>query len=519
MLAKVFTYTLHGIEAIPVQVEVDLANCTFPSLTVVGLPDIAVRESRERIVSALRNQGYKFPDKRITVNLAPAELPKGGAGFDLPIAIGLLIASAQAPPEYVSHCVWAGELSLEGRIQPIRGALSMAISECNHPRDKPRILVLPKGNGTEAAAVESVPVLEAAKLSDVMEILFKGPDLSQSCTGSVFQSMAPASITSDLSEVRGQAIARRGLEVAAAGGHNLLLIGSPGTGKSMLAERLPGILPPLTMAERLEATSVHSAAGLLAPGTGLLTERPFRAPHHSISSIGLIGGGRPPKPGEISLAHRGILFLDELPEFSRSALEALRQPIENGQVTITRAGYSLTLPSRFQFIAAMNPCPCGRRLDPRGGCRCTVHACERYLGRISGPLMDRIDIQLETTAVGFAEITELRPSESSLSIRSRVLAACDRQSHRFLNHPRINSNAQMGLQEIRTFCPLKNSSLGLLRLAVSRLGLSPRAFHRIQRLARTIADLAEAEEIGEVHVGEAISYRQLDRGIGSSLGC
>ncbi len=513
MLAVVHTYALCGIEAHPVRVEVDLTTGAFPNLILVGLPDAAVKESRNRVISALRNQGFRYPARKITVNLAPAGLPKVGAGFDLPIAIGLLVASGQAPGQRLADFAWAGELSLDGRVRPVRGALAMALAE-KGGGSHPRHLMIPRGNGTEAAA-GGVPVAEIGSLSEAVRVLFDGPEQLTLCCEPT-PSRPPAAMADvDLSEVRGQPIARRGLEVAAAGGHNLLLIGSPGTGKSMLAERLVGILPPMTRFEQLETTTIQSAAGLLPPGSGLLTTRPFRAPHHTISPIGLTGGGRPPVPGEISLAHHGVLFLDELPEFRRHVLESLRQPLESGTVVISRVGKAVRFPSRFQFVGAMNPCPCGLRLDAKGGCRCTPRAVERYLGRISGPLLDRIDIHVEMLPLSFSQMSLLQPAEDSLTVHARVIEAWERQRRRFQGHPRILCNAQMGLQEIRTHCRLNGRPLGFLRMAVSRLGLSPRAFHRVLRLSRTIADLAASSRVREKHVAEAVSYRLLDRGIGS----
>lgn len=517
MLATVHSYALVGIEAVPVRVEVDLSTGAFPTLILVGLPDAAVRESRERIVAALRNQGLRFPGRKITVNLAPAGLRKEGVGFDLPIAIGILVASGQAPPDHLTTIVWAGELSLDGGVRPVRGSLAMAMAE-RLRSPGPRLLALPRGNGPEARAAGDVRVCEVATLRDVVRVLFDGPVGVGRSAGAAGESPSPSDapppLDADLADVRGQRLARRALEIAAAGSHSLLMIGSPGTGKSMLAERLPGILPPMTHTERIETTIVHSAAGLLLPGSGLLARRPFRAPHHTISAAGLVGGGRPPRPGEASLAHRGVLFLDELAEFHRDALETLRQPLESGWVSIVRVGVAVRLPCRFQLVAAINPCPCGRRLDPRGGCRCTPRQVTQYLGRISGPLLDRIDMHVEMSTVSFREMSLLEPAESSLAVAGRVAAAWERQRARFAEHPRVLFNAQMRVAEIREHCALSTRPLGLLRMAMSRLALSPRAYHKILRLARTIADLAGAEGITETHVAEAVGYRGLDRGRG-----
>ncbi len=570
MLATVHTYALVGIEALPVRVEVDQVATSFPRLVLVGLPDPVVRESRERIMAALRNQGFRFPDKKITVNLAPATLPKAGGSFDLPIAIGILVASGQAPEAALNTFSWAGELGLDGRLQPIRGALSMALRERRRGA-RSRTFVVPVGNGGEAAEASGVTVAEAATLREIWDLLEQGPDRLRPVTPPDHGPFGPAEeATVDLADVRGQIVARRALEIAAAGGHNLLFLGSPGTGKSMLAERLPTILPPLSRNEQLEVTQIHSVAGLRGSGQGLVLHRPFRAPHHTVSDLGLIGGGRPPQPGEVSLAHRGVLFLDELAEFRRRPLESLRQPLENGVVTVIRSGFQARFPSRFQLVAAMNPCPCGHRLDPRGGCRCTEAMVQRYLSRVSGPLMDRIDLQVEMTNVDFRQLAQLPPSEPSNVVRRRVLAAWKRQQARFgvagtallpnsarvgaaaasagaAASPRLEArspqaeerwpqaeerllqaeaattiwasgavtrNADMRVGDLHRFCKLEERSLGLLRIAMTRLRLSPRAFHRIQRIARTIADLAGSESVREGHVSEAISYRGLDRARG-----
>jgi len=509
VLACVHTYTLHGIEAVAIRVEVDVAASSFPRLVLVGLPDPALRESRERVIVALRNQGFRFPDRKITVNLAPAGLPKAGAAFDLPIALGLLVASGQAPPDHLASLAWAGELSLEGRVRPVRGCLSMALAESRRPGG-PRTLVLPAGNGVEAVA-GGVPVGEVASLAEATRVLFEGPGRLRGVAPAGDACPTPDAGQPDMADVRGQRLARRAMEVAAAGGHNVLLLGSPGTGKSMLAERLPGILPPLTHAERLEVTMVHSAAGHIPSGQGLVAARPFRAPHHTISQPGLIGGGRPPRPGEISLAHRGVLFLDELPEFPRHVLESLRQPLEAGEAVITRAGWTVRLPCAFQLVAAMNPCPCGLWEDPRGGCRCTPHAIARYRARLSAALLDRIDIHQRMASVTYQELSLLEEAEDSAGMLSRVMVAWQRQRARFKGEERTYCNAQMRLQQIHEHCHLDDRSHGLLRMGLTSLGLSPRAYHRVLKLARTLADLEDQPAIGERHVIEALGYRDLDR--------
>ncbi len=507
MLVKLFGAAVQGIDATIITIEVNSSRGI--KFFLVGLPDSAVKESHERIVSALQVNGYKFPTCQIVINMAPADIRKEGSSYDLPLAIGILAATGTINSDKLGKYLLIGELSLDGSLQPVKGALPIAIAARAQGF---KGFILPKQNAREAAVVNNLQVYGVDNITEVIDFFNGKKELVPTIVNTreeFYQNQI--NFPFDFSDVKGQENVKRALEVAAAGGHNLIMIGAPGSGKSMMAKRLPSILPPLSLGESLETTKIHSVAGKLNKDSSLIATRPFRSPHHTISQVAMVGGGASPQPGEISLAHNGVLFLDELPEFNRSVLEVLRQPLEDRQITISRAKYTLNYPASFMLVASMNPCPCGYYNHPTRNCVCNPGQVQKYLNKISGPLLDRIDIQIEIVPVPFEKISEQQPGESSASIRERVIRARQIQTERFANYPRIHCNAQMTSKLLHQYAQPDSQGLQLLKNAMTRLNLSARAYDRILKVARTIADLEGSESIRSQHLAEAIGYRNLDR--------
>ncbi|MBQ5894430.1 MAG: YifB family Mg chelatase-like AAA ATPase [Rikenellaceae bacterium] len=507
MFVKTYAGTVVGIDAVMVTVEADITRGI--GMYLVGLPDNAVKESQERIRAAFENSGFRMSGRKIVINLAPADLRKEGSLFDLPIAVALLAASGQIESELVDKYMILGELSLDGTLRPIKGALPLTVRAA---QEGLRGVILPEENAREAAVVEGTEVIGVQSLTQVVAFLTGEETIEPTHldTTQVFDNESNR-FGEDFADVKGQAQAKRALEIAAAGGHNVVMIGAPGSGKTMLARRMPSIMPPMTLSEALETTKIHSVAGKLGSERGLLARRPFRAPHHLTSQVALIGGGTSPQPGEVSLAHNGILFLDELPEFGRNMLEVLRQPLEDKTITVSRAKYSVEYPANFSLIASMNPCPCGYYNHPTKECTCAAGAVFRYMNRISGPLMDRIDLHIEVTPVALEELSSDRVEESSATIRERVIRAREIQTARFEGIEGVHTNAMMNSRMVREYCPLDSAARTLLERAMERLKLSARAYDRIIKVARTIADLAGEAQIAPSHIAEALTYRSLDR--------
>ncbi len=508
MLAKIYSAAVYGIDAYEVEIEVNAAGGP-PVVVVVGLPDAAVKESRDRVTTAVANSGYFWPRGRTTINLAPADIKKEGPSFDLPIALGMIAVNEDMDGSTFEGFSFVGELALNGAVRPVKGVLPVAIEA--RKRGK-KALFVPEANAREAAMVSGIDIYGVANLRQTFEFI-RGENKSlQPTRGDLTDFFANhQSYEVDFADVKGQGHVKRAIEVAVAGAHNLLMIGPPGSGKSMLSKRIATIIPPMSLEEAIESTKIHSIAGMLNGDEAFVATRPFRSPHHTISDVGLLGGSATPTPGEVSLAHHGVLFLDELPEFKRSTLEVMRQPLEDGKVTISRAAGSLTFPSEFMLVSAMNPCPCGYFGDLKRECRCSPVQVQRYRQRISGPLLDRIDLHIEVPAVEYKDISSTRTEEGSAAIRERVMQARERQQARFRSEAKTNSNARMSTKQIKQHCKLVDESQELIRVAMTELNLSARAYDRILKVSRTIADLAAVDDITSEHVSEAIQYRTFDR--------